>query len=206
MVLRLFTVTPRLLEPRQLVHFSKNWHKEFEDKYFRIDRVQEIGFDRHFIVGTGSYYDFDTFDETVGGLEPYRRFNTLYEVLMGWKPPQGLIYPRIPTTDWFQKLEWPDWVPTPTDVTKRYLGTFHGRDSPYDEPKFRMHLVYGMEPPTLRIYADSPEDEKVVLRQIINRCKLLEVSYEELTPQERDRVREILHHSLVAGGQWGAVT
>ena len=209
MTIRLFTVTPELLKPRWLVHFSKGFKKEWAEKHFRVLRIQQLGHEKHRIIGAGTSHDIDLSAELAehGGLYPDLP-TSLYEILVGWKPKQALMYPRLPTTDYVQKLEMTGWVPPaadklPTEHELRYLGEFSGVDSPYDQPKLRIHTVKDMAALAFRFYADSPEDEKVVARFIINRCMIQEMRYEELTEKEKAAVREIYHYSLVGAGRWG---
>lgn len=203
---RLLTEEPQLLEPRHIVHFSQNYEKEFENKYFKVDRVNPMVFGRHFVVNSDTHFDLPLYndfgDVPSGGLEPYKNFQTLYEVLIGLAPANAILYPRIPSTDWYNKLEAPGGNPDPSSELLRYLGGYKGRDSPLYEPHLRAMLVYGQEPLTLRLFADSPKAEKIRLNLIINRCRIVEVKAP--TPQEQAHAREIIHYSLVSGGQWGA--
>ena len=209
MTIRLFTVTPELLKPRYVVHFSKGFKKEWVERYFRVTRVQQLGHEKHRIIASNTSHDIDLSGELAehGGLYPDLP-NSLFEILIGWKPKQALMYPRLPTTDYFQKLEMTGWVPPSADniATEhelRYVGEFSGEDSPYDQPKLRIHAVKDMAALALRFYADSPEDEKVVVKFTVNRCKVDEVRYGDLTEKEKAAVREIYHYSLVGAGRWG---
>ena len=204
MTIRLFTVTPELLKPRYVVHFSGGFKKEWAGRYFRVTRVQQLGHEKHRIIGSNTSHDIDLSAELAdhGGLYPDLP-TSLYEILIGWKPKQALMYPRLPTTDYFQKLEMTGWIPDPTNDQLRYVGEFSSVDSPHDQPTLRIHTIKDMAALALRFYVDSPEDEKVVVRFIINRCQVLEVKYEDLTEKEKAAVREIYHYSLVGAGRWG---
>lgn len=203
MVVRLFTETPALLKPRDVIHFSKGWdERHFEDRYFKVERVQELHHDKWRIISAGGYHDLDLSDEDYGGLEP-ESVESLFEILVGWKPPQILCYPRIPTTDYFLTLEMTGWIPDTTSSQLRYLGAYTGYQTPYDTPRLRIHTVKDMEPIALRLYADSPENEKCIIGFLVNRCEIREIKYEEMTEKEKERVREIMHYSLTGKGRWG---
>jgi len=181
-----------LLKRGYYVHFSKNWHELFADKYFVIGPTQQIAHKLHRIINQGKEHDIDL--EEVG-LIPTNP-ETLYEILAGFKG-NLLLYPRLPSTDWYLKLEKSGFVPVPDDDVKRYIGCYTQEDMPYDKLLFREYTVKEMETPMYRFYNDSTEPEKLVLRLVVNRCHLIrELTKEEVEEIIRKRipVREIPHY------------
>ena len=86
-----------------------------------------------------------------------------------------LVYPMYNNT-FFQKLEVTNVVPDTGDRNLRYLGFYDELDSPFEAPHLREHVVKDQQPPVLRLYNDNTLDEVLIIRFIINRCKLGEVS------------------------------
>jgi len=85
---------------------------------------------------------------------------------------------------------------------KRYISPISEEETPPEQPQFRIHTVKDMQTVVLRIYNDSPINDKAVLDTVINRCLLEEVSRAELTDKELERAREIVHKELVLRGGW----
>ena len=193
----LLSVQEPLLKESWYLYFTKGWGidgKIIEDRFYEVDLTQQIGYDIARIIAVGSTYDVVFLDQ---GLVPENPW-TLYEVLMGLKG-NVLMYPRLPSTDWYLKLEKSGFVPDPTDAAKRYIGAYVEADSPYDKPKLRAYTIKDLEPPVLRLYTDSIEHEKAVLRFMVNRCKLKTVNAETEKRLRAKQLpfREIKHYSLM---------
>lgn len=173
----LLAVPEELLKENYYVYFTVGrWTSDgkYENRFFQVELTQQIPCERAFIISAGLSFDFKLEDE---GLIPTNPL-TLYEILIGLKGEGILFYPRIPSTDYYLKLEKAGFVPDPADARLRYLGCYVQEDSPYDKPKLRTYTIKDMEPPVIRMYNDAPNDEKAVLRFIVNRCKLAPVDAE----------------------------
>jgi len=191
----LLVVPEPFLKEQFYVYFTENWDKKWSDRFFEVVLTQQIKFDLHGIVPTGRTWDIVFLDQ---GLVPENP-KTLYEILIGFKG-YGLCYPRLPSTDWYLKLEKAGFVPDPASDTYRYLGCYTPDEMPYTQPKLRAYCIKDMEPPVLRFYAESVEThEKIVAKFIVNRCRV------EPVPEEIERklrakkipFRKIKHYSLL---------
>jgi hypothetical protein len=68
-------------------------------------------------------------------------------------------------------------LPDITDSKKLYLGAFQAKDSPYDDPQFKVYFVRKFTPLIMRVYVHSALDyEKVVVGLTVNRCKMTELT------------------------------
>ncbi|MEM1551568.1 MAG: hypothetical protein QXH03_02725 [Candidatus Bathyarchaeia archaeon] len=173
----LLATPEELLKENYYVYFtSGRWTPEnpWAEKFYVIELTQQIPFELAFILNSAQKHTLD-FDDS--GLIP-KSTKTLYEILIGLKGQNILFYPRIPSTDYYLKLEKSGFVPDPEDVVKRFLGCYVEDDSPYRAPKLRTYTIKDMEPPVLEIYNNGPEPEKTVVRFIVNRCKLAPVDPE----------------------------
>jgi hypothetical protein len=173
----LLAIPEELLKENYYIYFTKGaWTttSEFSDKFFAVQLTQQVPFELAYILDAAGSYDIK-FEEN--GLIPTSPI-TLYEILMGLKGETILAYPRIPSTDYYLKLEQSGYVPDTADETKRYLGCYVQEDTPYNQPKLRTYTIKDMEPPVLRLYNHGPNPEKAVVRFIINRCKLSTVDAE----------------------------
>jgi len=178
MSIELLAIPEPLLKERFYVYFTKGW-KELGDKFFEIKVTQQIPREVWKILDVGKTHDLVLKDE---GFIPENP-KTLYEVYVGLKG-NVLLYPRLPSTKYFLALEKSGFVPNPADDELRYLGAYTEADTPYDEPRLRFYAVKDMEPPVFRLYCDSIEPEKAVLRFIVNRCRI-----EPVTPEIEKALR-----------------
>jgi len=195
----LLAVPEPLLKVGFFVHFSKGWDKKFEDKLFQLEVVQQIPRYVHRIIESGATMDIKLEDEGYYPTSP----RTLYEILFGFKGENIILYPMLPGTDYYLKLEESGFIPVPTDDNKRYLGGYTEEDMPYKQPMLREYVLKKdfMETIVYRLYNDSPEDEHFVLRGIVNRCKLgrevVGKEKEDILKRRPPLFREIPHWTVI---------
>ena len=197
MAVELLTETPSLLRDGHIVFFVGGWPSAKDDKWFQVSRSQQIKLDIPRIVAANSSIDLDFSAPAAGGIADLSlslmptNGDTLYELLIGLK---GLpfVYPMY-NNSYFQKLEVTNVAPDTGDRNLRYLGFFDEDDSPFDAPRLVEHVVKDQQPPVLRVYNDQISDEALVLRFIINRCRLVPTQ----PPQENIRrlARIIKYHA-----------
>lgn len=178
MAIELLTETPSLLREGHFVHFEGGWPAATgkNDKWFQVQRTQQIKLDIPRIVTAGSSIDLDFSAPAGGGIGDLNlsllptNGDTLYEMLLGMK---GLptVYPMY-NNSYYQKLEVTGIVPDTGDRNLRYLGFYDALDSPFEAPRLREHVIKDQQPPVLRVYNDQTLDEVLIIRFIINRCFL----------------------------------
>ena len=186
MAIELLTETPSLLREGHYVLFLGGWPDGTgkEGQWFQVERAQQIKLDVPRIVAANSSIDLDFSAPASGGIADLSisllptNADTLYEMLLGIK---GLpyVYPMY-NNSFFQKLEVTNVVPDTGDRNLRYLGFFDEQDSPFENPRLREHVIKDQQPPVLRVYNDHIGDELLVIRFIINRCRITPAS----PPQE----------------------
>jgi len=198
-MLKLFTETPELLLPRQHVKFTGEDFTDYirKNDMFRIERTQQIVYEQSLIIPASDYTQLDLSSETTTSLGLYpTNIDTLYEILVGLKGGEDiLIYPQIPAGKYFARLEKPELFPNPASDTLRYIGFIDVETTPYDEPKLRIHTVKDLEPLIFVVYNDGPDYEKLVMKFIVNKCKMVRLSEEEATRVEV--YREIQHYEAL---------
>ncbi|KKL81149.1 hypothetical protein LCGC14_1997610 [marine sediment metagenome] len=173
-------IPPKLLQEGYLVTFSSDWpstHDAIREKTFRIDAVNQVPYDLSYILPTGAsgtiYRDVDfsngsgTYQESI---YPEQQ-NSLFEVLVGFKPGNYLSHWYVPAGKSVHQLEFSSMYPDLTDNTKKYLGARSPEDSPYDDPRIKVYLVKDLAPVIMRLYALPGVDyEKIVVGLTINKC------------------------------------
>ena len=180
MAVELLTETPSLLKEGHAVFFEGGWPSASgkDSKWFRVTRAQQLKLDIPRIVSAGSSIDLDFVAPAGGGITDLNlsllptHDDTLYEMLLGLK---GLpfMYPMY-NNSYYQKLEVTNVVPDTGDRNLRYLGFYDELDSPFEAPRLREHVVKDQQPPVLRVYNDQIGDEVLIVRFIINRCRIIE--------------------------------
>ena len=170
--------TPLLKEDNYVFFKGKNFPNHVRDKVFKIGFTQQIPRYISRFIAKGKYVDVDL-DEV--GLYP-ESTNTLYELRFGMKG-NVLLYPRYPSNVYYNVLEKSGYVPPDdlSDVDKRYIGCYTETDIPYDAnpPVLVEYTVKEFDKVVYRLYADSIEDEKVIIRCIVNRCQLVKLDEDE---------------------------
>ena len=196
-MIRLFTETPKLLQPGDYVKFVG---KDFTDEVragemFKITRVQQITYDYAVILPPSDTTLIDLSEESGIGLYPTNS-NSLFEILVGLKGgKEMLLYIQIPAGKYLGRLEKAELYPNPVNPLLRYISPITVDDTPYTEPKLRIHTIKDFEPIIFQIYNDGSDYEKLVFHFLINRCYM-----ERLTPEEAAKVekyREILHYEYM---------
>ena len=189
MAFELLTEVPSLLREGHLVHFRGGWTEGKDEQWFQIDRAQQIKLDIPRIVTAGSSIDLDFSAPAGGGIADLNLSllptsnNTLYELLMGLKG-LPLVYPMYNNT-FFQKLEVTNVVPDTGDRNLRYLGFYDELDSPFEAPRLREYVIKDQQPPVLRLYNDQVSDEVLIIRFILNRCRIVPA------PQPQEDIRRV---------------
>jgi hypothetical protein len=203
MAFELLVETPPLLKEGHIVHFGPGWATERQGKTYRVEVAQQMEYDVDRIVSPGSgstSYQDVSFDKPATGkvsndyisLLPISP-DSLFELLIGIK---GLVYayPRY-NNAYFLKLEASGAIPDLTDADLAFLGFYDHIQTPYYSPTLREYTVKDMEAPVLRLYNPMIEDEKVILRFIVNRLKVKEIR--DPSDQEMKVAREIRHFSAM---------
>jgi hypothetical protein len=187
----LLTEVPSLLKEGHFVFFDGGWPQGTgkDQKWYQVQRAQQIKLDIPRIVTAGSSIDLDFAAPSGGGIGDTNlsllptNVDTLYEMLVGLK---GLpfVYPMY-NNSYYQKLEVTNVAPDTGDRNLRYLGFYDEQDSPFEAPRLREHVVKDQQPPVLRVYNDQTLDEVLIIRFIINRCRLV------LATQRSEEVRRV---------------
>jgi len=171
---------PKLLQEGYYVKFTDAWPAEISavtGKLFQIAETNEVPHDVFHTLPTNDYRDVDL-SNSAGGENLYpENVNTLYEVILGFKPGNYLTQFFIPAGEALSRLEAPSMNPSPISATLRYLGARKPEDSPYEDKRIYMYFVKNLEPLILRILVDTGIDfEKCVLGFTVNKCRLSHVA------------------------------
>ena len=191
MAFELLTEVPSLLREGHFVFFDGGWAPEShkDQQWFQVQRAQQIKLDIPRIVTAGSSIDLDFGAPSGGGIGDTNlsllptKSDTLYEMLLGLKG-LPLAYPMY-NNSYFQKLEVTNVTPDTSDRNLRYLGFYDELDSPFEAPRLREYVVKDQQPPVLRLYNDQTLDEVLIIRFIINRCRLV------ATPSRTEEMRRL---------------
>ncbi len=185
-----------MLDSGVLVYFNgKRFPDRFADKMFRVVATQQIPvYITEYIEGF-SYIDLQLSDY---GLYPDSN-ETLYELRFGLDGNgKGLLYVRYPTTTYYNTLEDPKWQTSLEDITKRYIGCYSEKDIPFDEfpPRLIEYTVKSFDEIVYRIYNDSTEFDKFILRCIVNRCLIKEIKEEDVNEIKENMEYYVANGSL----------
>jgi len=175
-------IPPKTLQEGYLVTFSSDWpstHEAIREKTFRIDAVNQVPYDLSYIIPTGDYRDVDfangsgTFKENI---YPENQ-NSLFEVLLGFKPGNFLSHWYIPAGKSVHNLEYAQMYPDLTNAKRKYLGARQPKDSPYDDPKIKLYFVKDLAPMIMRLFVLPGVDfEKIVTGLTVNKCQMREIT------------------------------
>lgn len=184
-------VPPKLLQEGYLVYFTGGWpstHDAIREKLFRIETCNQVPYPRSYIIPTGDYRDVDfsngsgTFQES---MYPENQ-NSLFEVLVGFKPGAFISQWEIPSGKSIHQLEFAQMYPDLTDTVKRYLGARTAEDSPYDDPRIKLYFVKDLAPLIMTLYCLPGVDfEKVMVSIIVNKCNMRIVE----SPNDEQRLK-----------------
>lgn len=198
--MELLVDTPMLLKDGHIVHFGEGWRNEKENKFFKVAIAQQLTYDVIRIVSPGSanIQDVSFMAPNQGGVSndyisllPVNT-KTLYEIIIGFKG-ICMVYPRYANRYQLQ-LEESQVLPTPSDTTYlAWMGYFDAEGSPYWSPKVRVYTVKDQEPPHWYLFNPYQDDEKIVIRNIVNKCQLAPIK--EPTEQERRVAREVTYYT-----------
>lgn len=180
MAIELLTETPSLLREGHYIVFQGGWPEGTgkNGRWFQVERTQQIKLDVPRIVASGGSIDLDFGAPAAGGIADLSlslvptSSDTLYEMLIGIKG-NPLVYPMY-NNSYYQKLEVTNVVPATDNADRRYLGFYDEHDSPFAAPRLREYVVQDQQLPVLRVYNDQIVDEPLVLRFLINRCRLIQ--------------------------------
>jgi len=184
-------IPPKLLQEGYLVHFDNDWpstHDAIRERTFRIDVCNQVPYDLSYILPTGAlgtiYRDVD-FSNGSGAFQESlypENQNSLFEVLLGFKPGNFLTHWYIPASKSVHNLEYAQMYPDLTDVKRKYLGARQPKDSPYEDPRIKLYFVKDLAPLIMRLYVlPGVAFEKIVVGLTINKClmRLIEAPTEE---------------------------
>ncbi|MBA7606324.1 hypothetical protein ES703_13472 [subsurface metagenome] len=174
-------IPPKTLQEGYLVHFDSDWpstHNAIRERTFRIDAVNQVPYDLPYIIKTGYYRDVDfangsgTFKENI---YPENQ-NSLFEVLLGFKPGNFLTHWYIPASKSIHGLEYAQMYPDLTDTKKKYLGARQPKDSPYNDPRIKLYFVKDLAPLIMRLFVLPGVDwELCVTGLTVNKCLMREL-------------------------------
>lgn len=198
-------IPPKLLQEGYLVYFPGDWPSTFtqiREKTFRIDAVNTFRYDLSYILPTGAsgtvYRDVDfsngdgTFQES---LYP-EKYETLEEVLIGFKPGNFITHWLIPAGKYISQLEYAQMYPDITNSKRVYLGAKYPSDSPYDDPRLKLYLIKDLAPLIMRLYVlEGVDYEKIVAGLTINKCLMKEV--EQPTDEQKLKSKVIRYYEYL---------
>lgn len=177
---------PKLLQEGYLVHFPGDWPSTFtaiREKTFRVNAVNTFGYDLPYILpesASGTKYrdvDFSNGDGTYQESLYPEKYETLIEVLLGFKPGNFISHWLIPAGKHVHQLEYAQMYPVITDAKKKYLGAKQPKDSPYDDPRIKLYFVKDLAPLIMRLLVlEGVDYEKIVCGLTINKCLLEEIA------------------------------
>jgi hypothetical protein len=190
MPIEVLTEVEPFLKFGHYVLFSSKWKDPIGDTVRKVLMAQQIPRYKSYIVSAGRYVDVDL--STGSGFYPDSP-SSLFEILFGMKsgsPPNVILYPRLPSTEYFMKLEESGQVPPDnpaTDDDLRLIGGLTEDDINMEKPRLRIYTLKRdyMDRIVLRIYNNSADVTKVILRGTVNRIKLSK-------PVSEDEKKEII--------------
>jgi len=177
--MELLTETPSLLKSDHVVHFSDGWRSDRAMRFFKVRETSQLVYDVIRIVtpGNAGIQDLSFEAPNQGGVSDAYismlpvNVKTLYEILVGFKG-IPMVYPRYGNRYDLQ-LEVSQVLPTPTDTTYlAWMGYYDANQSPWFEPKVRVYTVKDQEPPHWYLFNPYQDDEKIVIRNVMNKCLL----------------------------------
>lgn len=174
-------VPPKTLQEGYLVHFSGDWPSTFtqiREKTFRVMATNQVPYDLSYIIPAADYRDVDfsngtgTYQESIYP----EKYESLFEVLVGFKPGNFISHWMIPASRYLSRLEYAEMYPDLSNAKRLYLGARQPKDSPYDDPRIKIYLVNDLEPLIMRLYCLTGVDyEHITVGLTINKCLMEEV-------------------------------
>jgi len=200
--MELLVDTPMLLKEGHIVHFGEGWRNEKEKKFFKVQTTQQLTYDVIRIVspGNANIQDVSFMAPNQGGVDndyisllPVNS-KTMYETLIGFKG-ICMVYPRYGNRYQLQ-LETSQVLPTPSDTTYlAWMGYFDAAQSPYYAPKVRVYTVKDQEPPHWYLFNPYQDDEKIVIRNVVNKCLLDLIPDNKVTERDKAVAREVTYYT-----------
>ncbi|KKN87053.1 hypothetical protein LCGC14_0263230 [marine sediment metagenome] len=196
----------RIVLPDWWLKFSNNFPDTLDHvkgKTVRILKEQQVNYQLSWIIREACYRDINLSNDIPAGEQLYPDVaDNLYEVLIGFKPGNYLCQVYFPADYPLYRLDYPNMSPLIGSDSLKYLGAIQPKDSPVDNPIFKLYLVYKLKPIILRLYADDGVDyEKITLDFTINRCLMQQgTPPPNVTPKPIQYLDEIKWLSLGAGG------
>lgn len=185
-----FPPSKREYETNDFVTFTQVWPTNLGIKpgmTYQIIWHQNVPYVLKYIIPVGDYKDVDLSDPSTysatgpENLYPYGTNNTLYQILIGFKPGNYIVHPYMPQNQYILGLEYTNMSPTNDNMTNaklKYVGGIRPGDSPYYDPRIKLVTVYNMLPFYLRFLAldgySSNDEEKCIAPIIVNHCQLQE--------------------------------
>lgn len=167
----------KLRKPGDIIGFSDKWPdalSHVRGKNFKIQKTAQIPYALDWKLPGDYYLDVDISNATSGKENLYPETeDVMYELLLGFKPFNGFIQFYFPAEVVVSRLDYVDMLPVISDSKKRYIGAIEPKDSPADDPRLKLYLVYKLDPLILRIYINPSEEyEKPIWVMTFNKCKL----------------------------------
>jgi len=171
------------------VLFSSKWRDPIGGTMRKVIATQQIPRYRSYVIEAGNQIDVDLSSGT--GFYPESPFS-MYEILFGMKsgsPPNVLLFPMHTPTDYFMKLEESGQTPDPADEDRRLIGCLTEEDISMDKPRLRIYTLKKdyMDKIILRIYNNSADVTRVILRGTVNRCRIS-------TPVSEEEKKEVMRN------------
>jgi len=200
--MELLVDTPMLLKEGHIVHFGDKWRTDKAEKFFKVQIAQQLTYDVIRIVspGNANIQDVSFMAPNQGGVDndyisllPVNS-KTMYETLIGFKG-TCMAYPRYGNR-YFLDLETSKVLPTPSDTTYlAWMGYFDAAQSPYYAPKVRVYTVKDQEPPHWYLFNPYQDDEKIVIRNVVNKCLLDLIPDNKVTERDKAVAREVTYYT-----------
>ena len=170
------TTRPKILLVDHWIKFSNGFPDSLDHvrgKTASIIKQQQVPYELTYVLKEDCYVDINLSNESAGQKLYPDATSNLYEVLIGFKPGNYLCQIYFPADHPIYGLDYAIMVPLITSDTYKYLGAIKPEDSPADDPKLKLYLVYKLTPMILRIYADDGVAyEKATINFLVNRCAM----------------------------------
>jgi hypothetical protein len=170
------TTRPKILLVHHWVEFSSKFPESLDavrGKKFSIDAQQQDSYELTYELKEGCYYDLNLSNEDAGEKLYPDNSQNLYEMLIGLREGNYYLIPYFPAGYPVYRLDYPTMAPLVSDSKNKYLGTIKPYESPSDDPKLKLYLVFKLTPIILRVCVDNGvKYEKCTLEILINRCLL----------------------------------
>ncbi|MGA2160520.1 MAG: hypothetical protein ABSG90_15060 [Dehalococcoidia bacterium] len=193
-----FPPAKREYEVNDFLTFSNAWPNQlgiFPGHTYQVVWREDVPYDLDFIIQAADWKDVNLADAQGGppatsgveNLYPYGTNNTLYQMLIGFKPGNYMVHLYMPSDQYILGLEYTQMYPSDTNMASpkyKYIGSIKPEDSPHYDPRLKLVTVYNMLPFYLRFLVDTGDDEKCIANMIINHCQLKDVTA-TATPEQK---------------------